>query len=108
MPEYVLVESRDPFESSDFRHFLRLAADLAEEKHKVSVFLVQDGVFAARAGLSDPSLERLSGAGVEILADDFSLRERGIARNRLDPRVSPAPLGRLVDFLSEGRRALWH
>jgi len=43
-----------------------------------------------------------------VLADEFSLRERGIAANRLAGGVSASPLDVVVDQLAEGRKALWH
>ena len=47
-------------------------------------------------------------AGVEVLADDFSLRERGIPLDRLPAGVAPAPIDTVIDRLLEGRKALWH
>jgi predicted peroxiredoxin len=47
-------------------------------------------------------------AGVEVLADEFSLRERGIAAGKLAEGVRSAPLSIVIDQLAEGRKALWH
>jgi predicted peroxiredoxin len=47
-------------------------------------------------------------AGVEILSDDFSLRERGIAVERLAAQVKATHLDVVIDRLAEGRTALWH
>jgi predicted peroxiredoxin len=45
--------------------------------------------------------------GVEILADEFSLRERAI-KKPLDG-VEVADIGRVVDLLLEpGTKAIWH
>ncbi len=44
----------------------------------------------------------------EILADEFSLRERGIPTDRLDPCVVSAPIDVVIDRLVQGRKALWH
>ena len=46
--------------------------------------------------------------GVEVLADEFSLRERGIAAGKLTEGVRAAPLAMVVDQLAEGRKAIWH
>ena len=109
MAGYLLIESRDPLESSDAEaYFYDLAAGLGRRGEKVTLFLVQNGVFPARRSPGSAALEAMAKAGVEILADDFSLRERGIPSDRLTPSVRPATVETVVDRLAEGRKALWH
>jgi predicted peroxiredoxin len=109
MPDgYLLIESLDPFESNDAAYYYDLAGALAADGHRVTFFLVQNGVLAARRGARADRLRALADRGVEVLADDFSLRERGIAPERLAPGVKPAPLDVVIDRLTEGRKALWH
>ena len=76
MSDYLLIESRDPFETKDVSYLYGLLA-------------------AARAG-------------VEVLADEFSLRERGIPRDGLVPGVKAAPIEAVIDALVEGRKVVWH
>jgi hypothetical protein len=46
---------------------------------------------------------------VRVLADDFSLRERGIAGNDLRAGVSQSSVGALVEMLARGEtKAIWH
>ena len=108
MAKYLLVESRDPFDSNDVAQYWDLASGLVKEGHQVTLFLVQNGVLPARRSARSAGLTALAKAGVEVLADDFSLRERGIATGGLAEGVKPAPLDRVVDQLAEGRKALWH
>jgi hypothetical protein len=109
MGSYLLVESRDPFESADVPYYYDLAADLARKGHAVTLFLVQNGVLPARAGSkSEEAVGRLAKAGIEVLADEFSLRERGIPHARLAAGVEAAPLDRVIELLGQGRKALWH
>jgi sulfur relay (sulfurtransferase) complex TusBCD TusD component (DsrE family) len=108
MADYLLIESRDPFESNDTAYFYDLAERLAHEGNKVSLFLVQNGVFPARRSTRSSTLSRLAITGVELLADDFSLRERGIRNEKLIAEVRPAPLDFVIDCLAEGRKTLWH
>ncbi len=108
MGQYLLIESRDPFDSGDCQNFYDLAADLAKDGHTVTLFLVQNGVLPARQGSRSEALAALAGGGVEVLADAFALQERGISSNRLVAGVTPAPLDTVVDQLAEGRKALWH
>jgi len=108
MAGYLLIESRDPYEHNDVGPYYELASGLAKEGHQVTLFLVQNGVLAARRGAQGELLARVAQAGVEVLADDFSLRERGIRPDRLIPGVRPAPLDAVMDQLEAGRKALWH
>lgn len=107
MSKYLLIASRDPFESGDVGHYYDLATSLAKTGD-VTLFLVQNGVLTARRGPRSAALSTLAAAGVEVLADDFSLRERGIPTDQLATGVKPAPLATVVDQLAEGRKALWH
>ncbi len=116
MADYILIESRDPFESAEVGRFLELAEGLAKEGSEVALFLVQNAVLAARHGARTnlpnsgrtASLAALAANGVKVLADSFSLQERGISPNRLLPGVTVAPLSAVIDHLASGRRALWH
>lgn len=108
MARYLLIESRDPFDSNDVANYCVLARDLAREGNEVTMFLVQNGVFPARPCARSEALERLAGSGVKVLADEFSLRERGIAANTLVKGVDAAPLDVVVDELEAGTRVIWH
>ena len=79
MARYLLVESRDPFATEDVRHFYDVPARLARAFNRVTLYLTDDGVLAARAGRHTFWIAALTSAGVEILADARSLHERGIA-----------------------------
>ena len=108
MAKYLLIESRDPFDSNDVANFYDLATGLVREGNEVSLFLVQNGVLPARRSSRSAALAEVAGTGVEVLADEFSLRERGITSDGLESGVKPAPLDIVIDQLAEGRKALWH
>jgi len=110
MPGYLLIESRDPFECADSKHFFDLAQSLAKDKASapVTLFLVQNGVFPARKCEHSPALAALRKGGVEVLADEFSLRERGIKASSLIPEVKSAALDVVLDHMEQGRKVLWH
>ena len=74
----------------------------------MTLFLVQNGVLPARRSAASGALTQLAKAGIEVLADDFSLRERGIEAVRLAEGVKAAPLDVVADHLAEGRKAIWH
>jgi hypothetical protein len=108
MSKYMLIESRDPFESNDVSFSYELAAGLVQAGHEVTMLLVQNGVFPARLGAKADGLAAVMKAGVKVLADDFSLGERGIAPSRLRAGVEPAPIDVAVDHLAAGHKTLWH
>ena len=108
MSKYIFIESRDPFESRDT--FVReTASALNQRGHEVTVFLVQNGVLATRKQAQNSYLAQLSSTGVTLLADDFSLCERGIQPAELHPGIKPATIEALVDLLvQENTKAIWH
>jgi len=109
MTNYLFIEARDPFASRDTEFLERTAIALRQGGHEVTVFLVQNGVLAARQNGSDAYLSRLVGAGVTLLADDFSLSERGIQAAEMRPGIQPAGIETLVDaLLEENTKAIWH
>jgi len=107
MARYLLISSRDPFESNDASAYYDLAAGLAREGNEVAVFLVQNGVLTARAG-ADAALETLTDANIPIHADSFSLQERGILGDDLAPGVCSAPLDLVIDEMAGGVKVIWH
>ncbi len=108
MPKYLLIESRDPFDSNDTQFCHGLASQLAAARNEVTLFLVQNGVLPARSGARSGDLTRLAGTGVRVLADSFSLKERGIDEQRLASGVTAAPLDVVLDALVEGAKVIWH
>jgi sulfur relay (sulfurtransferase) DsrF/TusC family protein len=109
MTHYMFIESRDPFESRDTRFVEQTVAALKQRGHQVTVFLVQNGVLAARKNSRDTSLARMVAAGVNLLVDDFSLCERGIQPAELGVGIERSDIEKLVDALvQENTKAIWH
>src|SRR5688572_29228089 len=110
MAKYLLIESRDPYEYADAHYFYDLARDLARRGNEVAFFLIQNGVLVARQGATPDKLAELRRTAPElrVLADGFSLRERGIRRAALMQGVEVSDVGGLVDLLVEdGRKPVW-
>jgi sulfur relay (sulfurtransferase) complex TusBCD TusD component (DsrE family) len=109
MTKYLFIESRDPFESRDTEFLEQTATSLKQRGHEVTVFLVQNGVLAARKNGRESYLGRMAGAGIALLADNFSLCERGIQPTELQPGIEPSGIETLVDALVvEKTKAIWH
>jgi predicted peroxiredoxin len=112
MTRYVFIEARDPFESHDTQFIWETATALQQRGHPVTVFLIQNATLAARRNVrrsSLPSLATLAAAGIQLLADEFSLRERGIATAELSEGIQEASIETLVDLLAQDTtKAVWH
>jgi hypothetical protein len=107
MASYLPIESRDPWEYADTGYFCDLARDLAAAGNRVTFYLIQNGVLVARRGVRPDPLSSLD--GVPVLADEFSLRERGIRPEALAPAVQVSDVDHLVDLLVDGPvKAIWH
>jgi len=104
--DYLLIESRDPFESNDVGYYYELARGLVEAGNKVTLFLTQNAVLAVRPSAKTPELRALVGSGVKIFADEFALQQRGITK--LLDGVETAPIETVVDHLEAGHKTLWH
>jgi predicted peroxiredoxin len=109
MANYLYIESRDPFESRDTDFVADTAAALKGRGNDVTVFLVQNGVLAARKNARHKYIAQLADAGVTVLADDFSLSERGNESASLHTAVKQSNIESLVDMiLAVGTKAIWH
>lgn len=108
MSKYMLIESRDPFDSNDVAFSCELAAGLAQAGHEVTLLLVQNGVIPARRGVKADGLAVVMKAGVKVLADEFSLAERGISASRLAEGIAATPLDVVIDHMAAGHKTLWH
>ena len=108
MTSYLVVESRDPFESHGFVRRCELAAALRADGASVTVFLVENGVIAARGSARRRELEQLARSGVVVVADEFSLRERGIALAEIAASVKPVALDSVVEQMVLGVKVLWN
>lgn len=106
MADYLLIESRDPFESNDTEFICDLARGLVDAGNQVTLLLVQNAVLAARPLARSPALKSLIGSGVRLLADDFALKERGIAK--LLDGIEIAPIETVVDCMEAGHKVIWH
>ena len=108
MAKYLLIESRDPFESNEVTRTYDFAMALAGAGNQVTLFLVQNGVLPARSGAQVEGLAAVAGSDVTVLADDFSLRERAIDSGRMVAGIQAAPLDVVIDQMVDGAKTIWH
>ena len=108
MNRYLMIESRGPFDADATASFTLLAQQLAGAGHAVTMMLVHNGVLPARRGATHAPLAALRAAGVKVLADAFSLKERGIAPEALATGVEASALDVVIDDMAGGARTIWH
>jgi hypothetical protein len=107
VPNYLLIESRDPFSAQAVSGHVELAVGLRRAGSAVALYLVQNGVLPCRAGADGDALHEALAAGVEVLADDFSLQERGIGAADIARGVKPASIDLVVTRLVESWKVLF-
>jgi predicted peroxiredoxin len=106
---YVLVETKSPLEGG--RYAFELGKQLRELRHDVTVYLLQDAVFAARKRFDagEQLLTEARAEGLRVLADEISLRQRGLSQDRLSETVTVSNMDTLVHLLMErSDKAIWH
>ena len=107
MSNYVFIEARDPFESRDTDFVETTVLAVKDRGHEVTMFLVQNAVLATRNNAR--RLGRLVDAGVNLLADDLSLHERGIKADELAPGIRQSTIDELVEQIAQqDTKAIWH
>lgn len=109
MSQYLLIESKSPTDGGEYS--FDLGAQLRALDHEVTIYLVQDGVFAARRRFEagEKLVADAQDKRVTLLADEISLRQRGINAERLAPPVRVSNMDEFVDLIMErSDKAIWH
>lgn len=109
MARYLLIETKAPLGGGGYS--FDVGRQLRELGHDVIVYLLQDGVFAARRGFGagEELLQRAEKHGVTVLADRVSSRQRGLVDARLATQVRLSDMDALVDLLMEqSDKVIWH
>lgn len=109
MANYLLVETKGPLAGGQWA--FELGGQLRDLKHDVTIYLLQDGVFAARRNFKagEELLQNAGRRGLSVLADAVSLRQRGVVGDRVTKDVTVSEMDHLVDLLMErSDKAIWH
>ncbi len=109
MPKYVLIESKSPLDGGEYS--FELGRQLRAQHHDVTVYLLQDAVFAARTSMpaGQQLLREAEKHGLTLLADGVALRERGIGGGYIAKGVRVSDMNELVDLLMDrSDKAIWH
>ncbi len=108
MVRYLIVDSRDLTEYTSGRYVQKVAGTLADGGNEVTLFLIENGVIAARQGGDvAKDLTALSQRGVKVMTDDISCNARGITR--LAEGITPSSMDHLADLITEGSdKVVWY
>ncbi|MFQ5572507.1 MAG: DsrH/TusB family sulfur metabolism protein [Rhodothermales bacterium] len=109
MAQYLLVESKSPTDGGQYT--FELAKQLRELRHNVTIYLIQDAVFAGRKRFEagEKLVAEAKAQNLTLLADEISLRQRGLTKDRLSEAVKVSTMDELVDLLMEkSDKAIWH
>lgn len=109
MAKYLLIETKGPLEGGGYA--FDLGGQLRGLKHDVTLYLLQDAVFTARKGFKDGEqlVANATRQGLTLLADEISLRQRGVVKERMSDQVNVSNMDELVDLLMErSEKAIWH
>jgi sulfur relay protein TusB/DsrH len=109
MASYLLIETKNPLDGGAYA--FELGQQLRELKHDVTVYLLQDAVFAARKSFraGRTLIEQAERGGLTVLADTVSARQRGVTGDRVSKEVRMSDMPDLVQLLMErADKAVWH
>jgi predicted peroxiredoxin len=107
MTNLLLVLSKDPYTTEIPNLVLDIGLKAKNKGNDVSLYLVEDGVTAARNGEFGNRLIDAKEKGIKILADDKAIQSRGIISS-LIPDVEIKEIGTLLDYIIEDdTRVTW-
>ena len=101
MKRFLVVGSRDLTEYVNGKYVPLVVEELRAKGHDVTLFLIENGVIAARNGSkAGKVLNGLSDKGARVYAEDVSCRARGV--QTLASGISFSNLDFLADSIAEG------
>ena len=108
MSKFLIVGSRDLMEYKESDFALNMASQLKKKGHETTLFLIENGALSARKD-SEPAarLTALSKEGVNVLAEDLSLKMRGV-KERAEG-VSESNMDALAELILNGSdKVIWY
>lgn len=108
MADYLFLQSQEPFTDARAAYQYQLAIDLANAGEKVSVLLIQNGVVPARKNTHSDAFKKLTESNVQVLADNFSLKQRQINDSQLHEKITTADISTAITALADGHKVIWN
>lgn len=100
MTSLLLVLSKDPYTTETPDLVLDIGINAKEKGNEVALYLVEDGVTAARNGEFGKKLTAAHKKGIKIYADDKAVLSRSLA-GKMVGGVEIKEIGTLLDFIMD-------
>jgi sulfur relay (sulfurtransferase) complex TusBCD TusD component (DsrE family) len=101
-----MVLSKDPYTTETPDLVLDIGLNAKDKGNDVSLYLVEDGVTAARKTEFGNKLTAAHKKGIKIYADDKAVLSRALA-TKLAGGVEIKEIGTLLDFIMNYDRVVW-
>ncbi len=106
MTNLLMVLSKDPYTTETPDLVLDIGLNAKEKGNDVTLYLIEDGVTAARKSEFGNKLAAANKKGIKIYADDKAVLSRALT-NKLTGSVELKEIGTLLDFIMDYDRVVW-
>jgi len=106
MTNLLLVLSKDPYTTEIPDLVLDIGLNAKEKGNDVSIYLIEDGVTAARKSEFGNKLAETQKKGMKIFADDKAVLSRSLT-NKIIGGVEIKEIGTLLDYIMEYDKVVW-
>ncbi len=106
MTKLLMVLSKDPYTTETPDLVLDIGLNAKDKGNDVSLYLVEDGVTAARKTEFGNKLTAAHKKGIKVYADDKAVLARALT-NKLISWVEIKEIGTLLDFIMNSDRVVW-
>lgn len=106
MKTLLMVLSKDPYTTETPDLVLDIGLDAKAKGNDVSLYLIEDGVTAARRSEFGTKLEAAQKKGIKIYADDKAVLSRALT-DKMISSVQVKEIGTLLDFITNSDRVAW-
>ncbi len=106
MTKLLMVLSKDPYTTETPDLVLDIGLNAKDKGNDVSLYLVEDGVTAARKSEFGNKLAAAHKKGIKVYADDKAVLSRALT-NKLVGGVEIKEIGTLLDFIMNYDRVVW-
>jgi len=106
MTNLLIVLSKDPYTTETPDLVLDIGMNAKEKGNDVSIYLVEDGVTAARKSEFGNKLAAAQEKGMKVFADDKAVLSRSLT-NKIIGGVEIKEISTLLDYIMEYDRVVW-
>lgn len=106
MANLLMIMSKDPYTTETPDLVLDIGLNAKEKGNDVALYLVEDGVTAARKSEFGDKLAAAHKKGIKIYADDKAVLSRSLT-DKLISWVQIKEIGALLDYIMDYDRVVW-